>query len=61
MADETWMQKIMKSVLVNGLLGKEQDITLNLEGLEIKSPLSNEPIKLSGKITIQFSSKKKKK
>lgn len=61
MADENLMEKILSSVLSNMMSSKAQDLTFNLDKMELKTPWSDKPIVLSGKLTIEFSSKKGKK
>lgn len=45
--------------LINGFLFKSKDVSLKLNDVEVKLPFAKESIKLSGDITVSFSTKKK--
>ncbi len=60
MAENTWMEKMVSEVLAN-LANKSHDLTFTLDKFELKTPWFEEPLKLSGKLTIELSSKKSKK
>lgn len=61
MAENTWVEKLIAAVVSNMMSNNKQDITFNLEKVELKTPAFSEPITLSGKLTIEFSNNKKSK
>lgn len=61
MAENAWIEKLVTAIVANMMSDKEQDLTFNLEDAEIKTPMFSEPLKVSGKLTVQLSSRKKSK
>ncbi len=58
MADETWVEKLITAIMASMVSNRGQDITFNLEGVELKAPMFSKPVRLSGKLIVQFSGKK---
>ncbi len=61
MADENALKKILASAVSNMMSKNSRELTFTLDKMELKTPLSEKPLVLSGKLTIEFSSKKGKK
>ncbi|MCL4400816.1 MAG: hypothetical protein M1348_03355 [Candidatus Parvarchaeota archaeon] len=61
MTENNWVEKLVTAIVTNMLANKQQDLTFNLEKVELKTPLFEKPIMLSGKLTVEFSTGKKSK
>ncbi len=61
MADENSLEKILASIVSNMMSRNMRDLIFTLDKMELKTPLSEKPLVLSGKLMIEFSSKKSKK
>ena len=60
MMDEKIATKLLGQVM-KGLFSRSQKLTLNLDDVKLKLPAFDEPIRLSGKLSIDLSSSKGKK
>ena len=61
MADENSLEKILTTLVSNMVFRNTRDLTFTLDKLELKTPLSEKPLVISGKLAIEFSNKKSKK
>lgn len=52
--------KFLSKMLMSMFSHKNNDITLTLDNLELKLPISEHPVKLTGKIVLSFGVKKGK-
>ena len=59
MIDNNWLEKLATTVVSTMLANNKQSLTFNLDEVKLKLPWANEPLTLSGKLTIEFSASKK--
>ena len=59
MMNQEWGKKLLAAVLSNMLSNKTAEMTFDLDDIELRLPRLKEPIRLSGRVKINFVASKK--